>query len=343
MRNKIFCPGHFPPLAAGCSLAVVLLTGCGSSGTKVPGAGVARVGAAHPGGVRVLLADAPVAGLQAVNVTFTKLEALYDGEGDSQAIEDKTGNKSEAEKDVAQNDGPHNDGSHNGATQTQQADQNSEDDNDQWVTLSDKPAGPVNLLDFANKPVQNLFTLLNVNVPSGHYKQFRFTVGTVTVVDDKGSHPATLVNNTIVVKGGWFVDPTGSKTLLVDFDVMASLTGDSTSGYVFDPKLRLLPEELSGAVAGTVQFQSAAPVNQFEAQVELLDAAGQTVAESEIQVKTDTPTTAATGKYVMNAVPLGIYTLRVVGQDTFDGASKDASPVTVVAGGTAQADVALTH
>jgi hypothetical protein len=288
--------------------------------------------------VRIKLADAPVVGLQAVNVTFTKLEALYDGEGDSQVIEEKDVNKPEAEKDVDHNDGPHNDG-----TQTQQADQNAQDDNDQWVTLSDQPVGPVNLLDYANKQAKDLFSLLNVNVPSGHYKQFRFTVGTVTVVDDKGSHPATLVNHTIVVKGGWFVDPAASKTLLIDFDVMASLTGDSTTGYVFDPKLRVLPEELSGVVSGTVQFQSAAPVSQFEAQVELLDAAGQTVAESEIELKTDTPTTAATGKFVMNAVPLGTYGLRVVGQDTFDGASKDAPPVTVVAGGTAQADVSLTH
>src|SRR6266700_5462931 len=72
-----------PVLGLGFVVSVSLLAGRGSSGS---GGGSNALGASNPGQVSIQLADAPVAGLQAVNVTFTKLEALYGGEADSRAV-----------------------------------------------------------------------------------------------------------------------------------------------------------------------------------------------------------------------------------------------------------------
>jgi hypothetical protein len=325
-----------PALGLGLVLGVALVAGCGSSGTK--SGSNATVGAANPGTVKVMLADAPIAGLTAVNVTFTKLEALYDGENDSQTIENNESGHTDGEKDVA-----HVDQVQQPQGDTNNGDHDDEDSNDQWVTLSDQPVGPINLLDFANKPAQDLFTALSVNVPSGHFKQFRFTLGTVTIVDAQGTHPVTLVNNTVVVRGGWFVNPHKNKVLIVDFDVQASLTGDSTSGFQFDPKLRLLPLELAGDVAGTVTFQSSTPVSKFEAEVKVQDGTGKTVAEGEVEVELNAPATSASGQYLIHAVPVGTYTVHVAGDDAMEGASQDVTGVNVVAKGTAQADATLTH
>src|SRR5437867_390997 len=57
------------------ALGVSLFAGCGGGGGGSTG-GSGIVGASTPGKVQILLADTPVPGLTAVNVTFTKIEGL---------------------------------------------------------------------------------------------------------------------------------------------------------------------------------------------------------------------------------------------------------------------------
>lgn len=297
----------WPALGAGLVLGVLSLAGCGSSGS---GGSSDAVGAANPGTVSIQLADAPVAGVDQVNVTFTKVEAFYDGEVDSRTeVNDPKADSG---------DGDEND-----------------DNNDQWVTLTDKPV-TVNLLDLANKPVSQLFSLTNVNVPSGHYKKFRFTIGTVDLVVN-GTHVTPVVdNNTVVVKSHCFVHGRRHKTLVLDFSVARSLSSDGTT-YHFDPKLRLRPQEHAGMVMGTVQFQPATPLQKFEAEVQLLDAANQVVAEGEVHVKATQPQASAQATFYLHAVPPGTYSLKVVGDDTFEGSTSTPVSVTVAAGQDVQA------
>lgn len=305
-----------PALSAGLALSAALLAGCGGGGGGSP-SGSSALGPSNPGQVRIMLADAPLTGVQAVNVTFTKVEGLYDGEADSQAVQ---GSEKADEGD----------------TNAEQDDK--EDANDQWVTLSTTPQ-TVNLLDYANKPVSDLFRLVEVNAPSGHYKKFRFTVSAVDLVIN-GSHvtPALgMDRNMVEVKSQCFVDPRGQKLLVLDFDVAGSLQTDG-SGFLFTPKLRLRPQEHSGTVTGTVQFQTLTTMDRFEATVELLDAAGQVAAESQVAVKPEAPQTGAQAGFVMHAVPPGSYSLRVLGDDSFQGAVTTVEPVQVTVGQSAQVD-----
>src|SRR5437870_2788319 len=93
------------------AVGVSLFAGCGGGGGGGSTGGSGIVGASTPGKVQILLADTPVPGLTAVNVTFTKIEGLYDGEADSR-------NRHDDDRDPASvpNVVP--------------------DDNDQWVTLT---------------------------------------------------------------------------------------------------------------------------------------------------------------------------------------------------------------
>ena len=301
-----------PPLGLGLILGAPLLAGCGSGGSPS-----ATLGASNPGAFHILMADAPVPGVQAVNVTFTKVEGLYDGEADSKAAE--------------------------GSPQADSGDDKGEqDDNDQWVTLSTQ-SHTVNLLDYANKPASALFNLVDVGVPSGHYKEFRFTLGTVDLVINGAHVTPILDSNTVVVKSECFVEPKEHESLVIDFDVAASLQTDGTS-YHFTPKLRLLPAAHSGSVTGTVQFQATTPASEFQAQVELVDTAGQVVAESEVEIEASSPQSSAQGTFVINAVPPGTFSLQVVGDETFQGVASTPTVVQVGAGQSVQAGtVTLSH
>jgi hypothetical protein len=290
-----------PLLGAGLALGIAMITGCGGGGGSSSGG---PVGASNPGTVRIMLADAPVTGVTAVNVTFSKIEGLYDGEADSRTREDDD----------------------HTAPSVPDSEQ---DDNDQWVTLVSQSV-TVNLLDFANKPLSALFGLVNASVPSGHYKKFRFTIDTA-VVDINGTQfTPTLEHNPVVVDSECFVSPHENEVLVVDFDVAESLSGANGS-FQFDPHLRLAQGDHSGSVSGTVQFTSAQSVPKGEGTVALVDAGGNVVAESEVEVEdATTGGTTATANFTIHAVPPGTYTLRVTGDEGFQGTV--SAPVTVTVG-----------
>jgi hypothetical protein len=97
--------------------------------------------------------------------------------------------------------------------------------------------------------------------------------------------------NTVVVDAECFVSPRENERLILDFDVADSLQTGGT-GFVFDPTLRLMQEDHSGSVSGTVQFQTTTPTNAFEARVELVNDAGQVVAKSGVDIESLAPISA---------------------------------------------------
>ncbi len=298
----------WPMFGAGVALTVLLLAGCGgggSTGGTGPAGGPGPVGAASPGQIHLTLADAPAPGVTAVNVTISKIEALYDGEADSQARVDDD-HAATSPPNVLQ------------------------DDNDQWVILSTGTV-TVNLLDYANKPASSLFNLASAGVPSGHYKKFRITINAVDVVINGGHVTPMLEQNLVEVDGECFVSPREDEALVLDFDAGASLSAQGT-GYAFDPKLRLLQEDHAGSVSGTVQFQSAIPTANFGGRVELLDSGGQVVGGTTVETQMILPLNNTQAPFAIHAVPPGAYTLRVTGMDEFQGSNTAPTPVQVSAG-----------
>jgi hypothetical protein len=287
------------------ALGVLLAAGCGGGSGGASGA----VGAANPGQIQIVLADAPVDGVEAVNVTVTKIEALYDGEQDSRGrIDDDRGvaSTTDTEKDA----------------------------NDEWLTLSSQTR-TINLLDYANKPFSGLLGLVNVRVPSGHYKRFRFTITAVDVVI-AGVHVTPVMStNRVEVVSECFVSPREDETLVVDFDAGGSVQSDGST-YQFDPKMRMLQQDHAATVSGTVEFQAVTPVTNFQARVELLDGTGQVVAHSEVAAASSTPQPMALAPFAIHAVPPGIYSVRVMGEQGFQGVVSTPLPVQAAGGQTVQ-------
>jgi hypothetical protein len=295
-------------MGVGLALGVSMIAGCGSGGS---GSGSDTVGAANPGRLQILLADAPVDGLDAVNVTITKIEGLYDGETESRVRVDD-------DQTVV------------GAPDVEP------DADDRWVTLSTQPR-TVNLLDYANMPATSLFNLGNATVPSGHYKKFRFTVAAVSLVVNGTPVTVVLPDQTVEVACECFVSPSENETLVLDFDAGQSLEFDG-SIYRFEPEVRLLQQDHSGMVVGTVLFQATTPSSEFGAEVELTDLAGQVVAHTSVEIEAGSPMTMGQATFVMHAVPPGSYSLRVVGDEAFQGIISDPVSVQVAAGHSAQTE-----
>jgi uncharacterized protein DUF4382 len=258
--------------------------------------------------MKVLMADAPIAGLEAVNVTITKLEALYDGQTDSRLVAPQAG------QTISQNTVP--------------------DDNDRWITVVSQPH-TLNLLDYANKPTSSLFALANINVPSGHYKRFRFTIGSVEVVANSVHVNVTLDHTTVEVPSGGFVNPQVSTTFVVDFDVNASLISQGSELHCA-PVLRLLQQDVSGTVSGLMKFPTTLPAGNYDATVELTNSSGEVVAGTMVELVSDGIEATGRTSYVIHAVPPGSYTLRVTVHGT-SGSISATVPVTVAPGQSVEA------
>jgi uncharacterized protein DUF4382 len=295
---------RMPARLSGLALAAALAAGCGGSGGRS-----GTVGTANPGQMQIMMADDPVDGVEAVNVTLTQIEALYDGEQDSRGrIDDDRGVASAPDTEP--------------------------DGNDQWVTLSSQPR-TFNLLDYANKPFSRLLDLGNVRVPSGHYKRFRFTITAVDVVIAGVRVTPVMTTNRVEVPSECFVSPRENETLVVDFDAGGSVQSDGST-YQFDPQLRMLQQDHSATVSGTVEFQATTPVTNFQARVELLDGAGQVAAHSEVEAASSTPQPMALAPFVIHAVPPGIYSVRVTGEQGFQGVVSAPLPVQAAGGQSVQ-------
>src|SRR5262249_10308726 len=111
----------------------------------------------------------------------------------------------------------------------------------------------------------------------------------------------------------------------------ASLTVDG-SNYRFNPTLRMMQADHAGSVTGTVQFQATTLAKNFGAKVELLDAAGHVVAQTGVKFEVDSPQGTGQAAFAMHVIPPGSFTLRITGDDDFEGITNSVSPVTVTGG-----------
>ena len=269
------------------------LIGCGGGGSST----ITGVGA--PGTVRLVLADAPLAGVSAVNVQVVKISLLYDGVEDS-LKQNPTDNDPDPDSVAAK------------ANETLQ-----EDSNDQEVTLY---AGDmtINLLTLANQPMTQLLQMAQTAVPSGYYTQVRLYLGdNCEIVKDDGTHAAlTVPSGKLRFPLGLYVSPQELETLVLDFDLAKSLLAPTQGhGYKLMPVLHISTPETSGSITGTLQLPAGTQLTEaLDAQVVVTPAVGEAL---ETDVEFDPDEDANTGRFYLHGVPPGTATVQVkIGDQT---------------------------
>ncbi len=261
-------------LFAGLALGAVLWAlGCsgGSSSTSSADTTTPTSGIGAAAQAQLIIGDAPLTSLDNVaqiNITVTKIDLLFDGKADSLAAENPTTTPATG---AQAGQGDTNASACEPATQDEEQTEAAkvEDSND---TLSNVFTGSqtINLLDLANKPVSQLFTLSTMPIPSGHYKQVRLTLdnditnldkSNVTLTD--GTKKALKVPSGVLkVRIDLMVQPNTTAPILLDFDLSApgSLLAPTTGRdfYVLTPRLRTTKVAATGQVIGNLQFTGTA-------------------------------------------------------------------------------------
>jgi len=312
----------------GLLLALLWLAGCsgGGSNTTIQGVGA-------PGTVRLLLADAPIDAISALNLNIMRIDLLYEGADESEEIGDDDGDGELEDPDDI--DEP--DDEMVAIVRDDNEDEIEEEDDDQAITIFQGDT-VVNLLDLANQPLDDLLQLSQVAVPSGEYKAIYIYLGTNNTITllDSSVQPLTVTDNKLEIKLDTFIMPGENDTILLDFDLsdpetLQAPVGDS--GWVYDPHVRVASLNNSGSVTGVLGVpEGFDPTDEFEVEISIPTLDDEV--ETEVEVETDEETSDNPFAFHLNGVPAGSYTV------TFDveyGAQTATftAPVTVTEGETA--------
>lgn len=162
--------------------------------------------------------------------------------------------------------------------------------------------------------------LCDTMLPAGSYDQIRLIVGTGSNVVISGtSYALTIPSGTetgVKLNGNFAIQANATIQLTLDFDAAKSIIQTGNSKYMLQPVIRVVANETSGTISGTVL-----PVTS--------NAIIWTVSNS------DTVTAyadAVSGYFKMMALPSGTYTLAVQASDTTKFKSTTLSNVTVISG-----------
>jgi len=120
----------------------------------------------------------------------------------------------------------------------------------QWTDIVTQPQ-TVDLMDL----VQTDMLLGSAPVPAGHYTQIRLFPSSVTVTDSTGTHDVSVgsaKNTGIKVNVDADVQDGVVTTLLLDFNVDASLLKEGNGQYRLKPVIRGVVQTLSGTITGSV-------------------------------------------------------------------------------------------
>lgn len=222
-------------------------------------------------------------------------------------------------------------------------------DNGERIVLSnDGTDGLVDLMELQNEAT---LALADETIPSGSYAQLRMIVeaATVTLADGFTFNDGSTEQDLFVPSGAQTgiklnltegdgdgesgpVEIAGGETVLVlDFDVNQSfvIQGDPNTpaginSALFTPTIRVVVEDVAGAISGTVTTSTEQSV---EGLVVTAEPAGEGVLE-EFQTATATAMTDADGLYTIHFVVPGPYTVSVEVPDGF-AAEPDAQPADV--------------
>ncbi len=118
----------------------------------------------------------------------------------------------------------------------------------QWVTVA-SPNKSYNLLDLAMTPT----TLGQAELPPGSYSQLRLFVSGAAVVDGRGNHAVSVpdaAKNGVVIDISYGIQASTTTTLLLDFNLHQSLSGDGNGHYTLSPFIPAIEQKLAGSISG---------------------------------------------------------------------------------------------
>lgn len=282
------------------------LTGCGGSSSD-------------GGRVKLLIADAPLDGVSAVNICITRVDLLYDGAGDTQQ-DDATNVDTEQTSAFSRATGRDSAG-----------------------------AGPItiftgsqtiNLLDYANQPMSNLFQLVAASVPPGHYSQLRLYLadtGNTIVVDTGSSADLTVPSGFLRVPFNFTVDSTSTQTIVLDFNLAESLLAPTQGhGWKLKPVLHISRPAATGDITGTLSLPDGTLLAQPVDVTITATATGGMTVNSVVTFTADAGGLSRT--YYLHGLPPGTVTLSAA----YGGQTFDLGSTTVYAGQQAQVTATLT-
>jgi len=315
-------------LTIGLLLAAFMLSGCSGGGSNP----IQGIGA--PGTVRLLLADAPVDDISALNLNIVRIDLLYEGAEESEEIGDEDGDGDFEDPDDIE--GPGEDMVAAVVRDDDEGEIEHEDD-DQAITIFQGDT-VVNLLDLANQPLDNLLQLSQVAVPSGEYKAIIIYLGTnnsVTLLDGTTVQPLIVTDNKLEIELDTFIMPGENDAILLDFDLSDPETlqaplGDS--GWVYDPHVRVASLNNSGSVTGVLGVPDGFnPTDDFEVKIAIPTLDDEV--ETEVEVESDEESSGNPFAFHLNGVPAGTYTVSFH-VEYGDQTATFTAPVTVTDGGT---------
>jgi len=285
----------------GLLIALLGLAGCSGGGSNP----IQGIGA--PGTVRLLLADAPVDDISALNLNIVRIDLLYEGVDESEEIGDADGDGDFEDPDDI--DEP--DDEMVAVVRDDDEDEIEEEDDDQRITIFQGDT-VVNLLDLANQPLDNLLQLAEVAVPSGEYKAIIIYLGannSVTLLDGTTVLPLTVTDNELEIELDTFIMPGENDAILLDFDLSDPETLQSGgAGWPYDPHVRVSSLNNSGSVTGVLGVpEGFNPTDEFEVDISIPTLDDEV--ETEVEAESDEEMSDNLFAFHLNGVPAGTYTV----------------------------------
>jgi hypothetical protein len=313
-------------VVTGLLLGLLWLVGCSGGGSTLYNANNTP-GVGAPGTVSLLLSDAPLDNVSAVNVNIVRIDLVYDGAEDSLELCDPDGD--------GEFEDPDDDDE---LTAVRDEDEEEEDDDDDRPITVFQGNVVVNLLDLANQPLDNLLQLSQVAVPSGKYEEAHIYLGTnnTVVLLDGTVQPLTVVDREIEVEMDTFIIPGETETVLLDFDLSDPDTLQEPAdghGWILDLEIRVACLNNTGNVIGVLGVPDGfVPTSEFEVEVTIQTLYDEV--ETDVEVEPDDDDWDGNPyAFYLHGVPPGDHTVTFTaeyGEQT----STFTAPVTVVRGET---------
>ena len=212
--------------------------------------------------------DAPVDEAEAVTITFDTISVHYAGEwpgddddtgdddtGDDDIGDDDTGDDDTGDDDMEKGNGPGGDDDTGDDDVSDDDDDDDQEGNGEWVDLP-LEVTTINLLDFQNGLNE---ILAAQELPAGHYTQIRL------MIDCVENPPTITVDGEVLdlfipsgcqsgvkLVSGWDLVEGEELSLILDFDLRRSISQTGSGRYTMRPTIRVIQEDLSGSISGTI-------------------------------------------------------------------------------------------
>lgn len=172
---------------------------------------------------------------------------------------------------------------------------------DGWVSLEGVQPGVYDLLELTGGITQ---ILADSEVPAGYMSQMRLILGsnnTITVNGEtKPLNTPSAQQSGLKLQVNENLEDGENYAFLLDFDVEKSIVAQGNGGYNLKPVIRINTDANAGMVIGTVVVPADIDMNV------------QSLVKLSSETMTVSAYTDADGKFALNAVPAGVYSLEVL-------------------------------